>query len=160
MLTQQEADEFMQAEKVVPGHEPMTWTQPSGVRGLATWRAGVEIDGARVGDILCLSNPAVDRPWKFLLTCHGEQVYRLEAQNRRCRHHNPHNAPAGFPNRVTEQTHEHVFVEGLGCECARPLPELAASDHAAIFQWFCIRTCVRVEPPYAHHAIPYQMPLL
>jgi hypothetical protein len=160
MLTQQEADEFMQAEKVVPGREPMTWTQPSGRKGLATWRAGVEIDGARVGEILCLSNPAVERSWKFLLTYRGEQVYRLEAQNRRCRHHNPHNAPTGFPNRVTEQTHEHVFVEGLDCECARPLPELAASDHAAIFQWFCRRTSVRVEPPYAHHAIPYQMSLL
>jgi hypothetical protein len=158
-LTQQEADDFMQAEKVVPGSMPISWAQPSG-GGHAMWRGPVEVDGARVGEVVLLVNPALERGWYFKLSFRGEEVYRLEAKNQLCNHNNPRNRPDGFPSNVAEPTHEHVYIEGLDCRCAQPLGNLASSDHAAIFEWFCTRTHVRIEPPYTAPSIPYQMPML
>lgn len=160
-LTQQEVDEFMLAEKVVPGTEPMTWAQPGkGEASPAMWRGPVEIDAARVGELLLFINPALEREWKFILNCRGEQVYRVDVRNKLARHSNPYNRPPGYPAKVTAPVHEHCYAEGYGCDCARPLADLDSSGHAAIFDWFCTRTHVRIEPPYSFPDIPFQMPML
>ncbi len=158
-LSQAESDDFMLAEKVVSGSQPMKWHQPK-PGGMANWRGPIEIEAARVGEMILLVNPALSRSWCFKLSYRGEDVYRLDVRDRLSRHTNPRNRPLSFPAKLTDTVHEHLFVEGLDCKCAQPVEGLESSGHDAIFEWFCIRTHVRCEPPYTPLSIPYQMPML
>jgi hypothetical protein len=124
------------------------------------WRGPIEIAAVRVGEVLMFVNPALERAYKFMLTCHETQVYRLEVSEGVCRHSNPANRPSSFPAKVVTPNHEHVYVEGLDCRCARPVDALDTSDHRAIFNWFCNRTCVHIDPDYSAPSLPFQMPML
>jgi hypothetical protein len=109
---------------------------------------------------MLLVNPALARRWHFKLSFRGEDVYRLDVRDQLARHSNPRTRPSLFPAKLTDPIHEHVYVEGLDCRCARAVKGLETSDHAAIFDWFCLRTHVRIDPPYTSPSIPYQMPML
>lgn len=148
----------MAAEKLVPGTRRMEWEKPGEHRHYS-WDAPIEVQAARVGELRLLANPKVPRQWSFSLLLRAEEVYRWDVRPKPSGHENPPGCPPGFPNKVPEREHEHVWVEGLACKCARPLGGLAASDHCGIFEAFCTRTHVRFEPEYIAPEAFEQMPL-
>ena len=159
MLAQPEVDEFMAAEKVVPSvGQVMHWTTP--VESKSLWRGSVEVDAHRVGEIIVSACPALPRAWHFKLCFHGDEVYRIDSASGPCRHSNPRNRHASFPGKVSDIVHEHIYVEGLDCKCARGLPDLAASGHDAIFEEFCTRARLRFEPEYRPPQTFHQIPML
>jgi hypothetical protein len=158
VLSQAEVDDFMAAAKVVPGSHVMAWHQPVPSRSL--WRGAVEVEAARVGEVILITNPAIARAWHFKLDYRGEEVYRIDCRSGRIRHTNPANRPNGFDPKVLDGVHEHVYVETLGCDCARGMPRLATSDHAAIFNEFCTRTHVLFQPTYRPPQAFHQLSML
>jgi hypothetical protein len=160
-LSQEEVDEFMAAEKVVLGdpNEPMKWQAP--VPSQRLWRGAVEIDGRRVGEITLYANPAMSRNWLFKLSYRGEEVYQIHVRPNQARHSNPPGCSDKCPEgKVRAREHEHVYVEGLGCRCARSIDGLGASDHRAILDEFCTRARLRFDPGYQSPLTFAQMELL
>jgi hypothetical protein len=145
-LNQAEVNQFMAAEKVVPGSASMEWRKPEPSRYM--WDGPIEIQAARVGTIFLFANPHFPRYWIFKLTFRGEDVYRWDIRPMPGGHDNPPGRPAGYPKSVPEPEHEHVWHERMALRCARPLAGLATSDHRAIFEAFCGRTHVRFGPDY------------
>lgn len=146
MLSQDEADEFMAAPKVVPDHgRPFEWSVSSG--SYAVWRSPVEIRSAEVGEIFLVANRAVDQHWTCKLQRFGDEVYRLDVRPVAVKHKNPPNAPVGFPNRVRSRVHEHSYREGFKTDCAMPMVEFPG-DHTTLLKLFCNRTNVSFEGPY------------
>ena len=151
-LSPQEVEEFMTAEKVVTGQTArgttriMDWQR--GEPDNAIWRVPVEIQAAQVGELFLRANPNLPRHWTFKLLLRREEVIRWDVRPRPGGHNNPPGRPEGFPGKVPEPEHEHLWVEHLDLKCARPLEGLRASEHRAILETFCERTHVRFEPPY------------
>lgn len=142
----------MTADKVVPGQtasgptQLMSWQRPEPDN--AIWRAPIEIQAARVGELFLRVNPSLPRAWTYKLLLGREEVVRWDVRPSPGGHNNPPGRPSEFPSKVPEPEHEHVWIEDLDLRCARPLEDLAASDHRAIFEEFCRRTRVRFEPEY------------
>jgi hypothetical protein len=151
-LTPREVEEFMAADKVVPGRmgggarRKMAWEKPAPDRYF--WQAPLEIEAGRVGDLFLFANPNFARSWVFKLILRGEDVFRWDVRPLPGGHNNPPGRPVGYPGKVREAEHEHTWVEGLDLRCAQPLRGFESSDHRAIFEEFCRRTRVRVEPAY------------
>lgn len=142
----------MSADKVVPARtasgatQLMSWERPQPDR--AIWRAPIEVQAARVGELFLRVNPSFARSWTYKLSLGREEVVRWDVRPLPSGHNNPPGCPDGFPGKVREPEHEHVWVESLDLRCARPLEGLDTSDHRAIFEEFCERTRVRFEPVY------------
>jgi hypothetical protein len=151
-LTPTEVEEFMAAEKVVPGttadggSRRMVWEKPEPDRYF--WRAPIEVEAARVGELFLFANPNFARAWTFKLSLQAEDVYRWDLRPGPSGHNNPPDCPEDFPRKVREAEHEHIWVADLDLKCARPLEGLSTSDHREIFALFCTRTRVRFEPEY------------
>lgn len=156
-LAQADVDAFMAVEKVVPGNTatPMKWAAPVPTRRI--WRGPVEVAGGRVGEIFLLANPSLPRAWTFKLDYHGEKVYRIDVKPAAARHCNLRACPEGFPNKVRNREHEHVYVEGLSDACARPIEGFESSDHRAIFDEFCRRARIVFNPAYISPLLLAQM---
>ncbi len=151
----------MGTEKVVPGDpaEPMKWQAPVAAQRL--WRGPIEIEGRRIGEVVLFANPALSRAWNYKLAFRGEEVYRIDVRPAQARHSNPTGCPAGFSERkVRAREHEHVYVEGLGCRCARALAGFGTSDHRAILEEFCTRAHLRFDPGYQSPLTFAQMQML
>ena len=148
----------MAAEKAVSGAGAMHWTDPGESKSI--WRGAVEIDARRLGEVVLSVSPALPRAWHFKLHLHGEEVYRIDSAPGPCRHSNPRNRPAEFAGKVLDTVHEHLYVEGLACRCARGLPHLVASEHDAIFEEFCARANLRFGPEYRAPRTFHQIPML
>jgi hypothetical protein len=160
-LTQAEVDEFMAAEKVVPRDPaaPMKWAAPVPSRRM--WRGRVEIEGRRLGEVLLLANPSLPRAWTYKLDYRSEPVYRIDVKSGPARHPNPTRCPSDFPpGKVRGREHEHIYMEGLDCECARPLGGLGSSGHRAILDEFCTRARIRFLPGYESPLLFAQMQML
>lgn len=142
----------MAAEKVVrgvtAGDAPlrMVWQKPEPDRYF--WRAPVEVEAARVGELMLFVNPNFARSWFFKLILRDEDVYRWDVAPPPKKHSNPPDRPEGFPGKVYDLEHEHVWVEALDLKCARSLEGFSSSDHRGMFFAFCDRTHVRFEPHY------------
>lgn len=142
----------MAAEKVVRGvttggaPRRIEWQKPEPDRYF--WRVPVEVDAAYVGELMLFANPNFPRSWHFKLILRDEEVCRWDVAPPPTKHSNPPGRPDGFPGKVYDAEHEHVWVEGLDLKCARPLEGFSSSDHRAIFEAFCDRTNVRFEPDY------------
>jgi hypothetical protein len=146
VLRQREADEFMAAAKVVPGAgRPFVWRESE---AWARARFPVEVDAIQQGEAILVSSREEPQHWTFKLTYHGDEVYRLDVRPLG-NHPNPWNRPAGFPKSVRERVHEHVYVEGLGVDCARPCTDQTVTTHRPMFDTFCDLARVAFEPPYA-----------
>lgn len=136
----------MSALKTVPGKEPLTWQTRH------TWancRCPVEVEAAEVAQMVLVASLEIPEHWVFELRLHGDPVYRVDVRPVG-NHPNPINRPDGFPRKVPEKVHEHVYVEGLSDRCARPLEDQSIGDHAAMFERFCARsrlTCGRPHTP-------------
>lgn len=160
-LAQEDVDAFMAAEKLVPGDPSvaMKWAAPVPSRRL--WRGPVEMEGRRMGEVILLANPSLPRAWTYKLDYRGEKVYRIDVRPSQARHRNPRACPARFPSgKVRSREHEHCYVAGLDCDCARPLEGFEASDHRAILDEFCRRAHIRFRPGYASPLLFAQMQLL
>lgn len=153
-LTPDEVTEFMAARKVVPARTDddklrrMTWESPSPERYLC--RAPLYVDAVRVGQLTLFINPAFDRSWSFNLSLRGEMVFRWDAKPTPSGHNNPRRGcPEGFERKVRKPEHEHVWVEGLDCDCARDLPDdVDTSSHERMFEEFCKRSNVQIDAEY------------
>jgi hypothetical protein len=105
----------------------MTWQAPTPERYLC--RAPLEVDAVRVGELFLFINPAFDRSWSFTLSLRGEQVSRWDVKPTVSGHNNPRRGcPEGFGRKVRKPEHEHVWVEGLDCRCARALEDVDTSN--------------------------------
>ena len=145
----------MAADKVVR-ERPMDWqTRRSGHRW---WRGPVEVDGHRVGEVYLNANPALPRAWNFKLLLRGVDVYRIDVRPGPSGHCNTA-CPAAFPRKVREPEHEHFYVEGLGCRCARPIEGIEAASDPEVFDLFCERTRLAFEPPYTSPFVHAQLQL-
>ena len=148
-LTQGEVDDFMLAEKIVPARRSRVIEWDCRTPDKCLWRAPIEVDAVRVGEIVLFVNPSFDRSWIFKLRYQEQTVYAWHVRPIPGNHPNPGGRPRGFPRKVPEPEHEHIWVKGLECSCAKPLPGLETSDHSATFQSFCKRTRVRCKPVYS-----------
>jgi len=128
VLSQQEADDFMAAAKVVSGQ--LDWIAG---RDAAACKGWVEVGGARVGTVVFVASLEFDHWWSFNMLLHGDEVYRLDIRplGATPNHPNPWNRPEGFEKRVRGHIHEHIYIEGLGVECARTVDRPIPIDHAA-----------------------------
>lgn len=143
-LSQGEVDAFMAADKVVP-ERPMKWgTRKSGHRW---WRGPLEVGGHRVGEVYFNANPALPRSWTFKTIFHGTEVYRLDVHSGPSGHCNTA-CPDDFPRKVRTAEHEHVYIEGLGCKCARPIAGIETASDPEVFALYCERTRLTFEPTY------------
>jgi hypothetical protein len=125
------------------------------------WRGPVEIEGRQMGQVILLANPSLSRAWTYKLDYRGENVYRIDVKPSPARHGNPRACPSDFPaGKVRSREHEHVYVQGLDCDCARPLAGLGSSDHRAILEEFCARANIRFLPGYASPLLFAQMTML
>lgn len=149
MLSQQEAQEFMDAPKSVPRRKPLDWGTPNSSNEWASIRAPVETGGAQVGEVFFVAHLHRDRWWMFKLDCHGTPVYRLEMRPIPNDHPNPCRCPQEFPRHVRALVHEHVYFERLGTQCAREIDCALPPEHADALALFCERALLTVEAKYA-----------
>ena len=159
-LTQAEVDQFMSADKRVPNGGEMRWQEAGGKsRAQAYWRGLVEVEAVAVGTVYLHLNRQFLRRWTYKLSLHGVDVYRIDVRTAPARHSNPPGCPDGFPRRVTEPEHEHVWVQGLDLRCARSLDGLAGAAHRQVFDEFCKRARLTVEPVYSDPPADVQLEL-
>jgi hypothetical protein len=123
----------------------MAWT----MRGdyAAQWTAPVEVDAEAVAQLYLDVLTNETRHWRFKLRLAGEDLYRWDIRPTRGGHKNT-GCPRGFPASVPEAEHEHLWVEGLRCKCAKPLKGVSDTNHRDTFAKFCARTRLEFEPPY------------
>lgn len=160
-LSRQEVDDFMAAEKVIPATRiggdiaVMTWRkQPEGV----LWQGPIEVGVARIGRVTLYVNALEERNWTFKLALQGEEVYQWHLRGF-SNHSNPPagTRPAGFPREVRGD-HEHVWVEGLDCNCALPLDLSDRDTYEHTFASFCERSNTRFDPTLVSPPIQLQLP--
>ena len=144
-LSAAEVQEFLDARKVVRARV-MEWEKPAPDRYL--WTAPIEVDATRVGQLFLFVNPNLPRAWIFKLSLHGEEVLQWHVKPGPSGHNNPPDRPEGFDRKVREPEHEHVWIEGLDCRCARALEGFSTSDHRAIFEAFCEKANIDFQPDY------------
>jgi hypothetical protein len=150
VLPQAEVDAFMATEKVVPGSQTsFMWSENN---AWANYRCPLEVKAAQVGELSFVASLEVPEWWSFEITYRGEFAYRIDVRPVG-NHPNPRNRPAGFPKKVPEVVHEHVYVEGLNDRCARPLADQSVGTHLEMFDRFrgiADVTCERlyVTPPH------------
>jgi hypothetical protein len=138
VLSQQEADDFRAAAKVVPESDgPLVWRKSS--KNVVVCDVGVEIDAVEVGTLLMVADLEVDRHWSFGLLRERQEVYRIDVRpiGRTPSHGNPCNCPADFPRKVRAHVHEHIYVEGLGVECAKAIECDLPALHSTALALFC-----------------------
>ena len=144
-LTQSEVDGFLAAPKAVSRHSDMRWVSTGGSIDQYRWRGRVEEGGVTKGILLLVVNRAVPRSWNFDLQLRGEEVYAwhfktpINHRNKGC--------PAGFPARV-KVPHEHLWLEGSGYQCARPLDDMATWSHHQVLDSFCQQSNIAFQPMY------------
>ena len=112
------------------------------------WRGPIEVEARTVGELFLFVNPQHERAWLFKLILHNEEVYRWDVRPLPAGHNNPPGCPEGFPRKVRAPEHEHVWIEGIDCNCARPLDGIDPSSHEHMFVEFCKRTKVAFQPGY------------
>jgi hypothetical protein len=143
-LTQDEADEFMAAQKSVPAGGAMDWQQRS---PWASCRFPVEVSAAQVGELILITSIEIPEKWSFVLTFRGDEVYLLHVRPIG-NHRNPENRPAGFPRKVPEKVHAHIYVEGSGMTCAKPAADQGISNHQEMLSRFCDLAHLAFGPEY------------
>lgn len=146
----------MAAAKVVPNRaRPFVWVNGGSWRRV---RLPLESEsGAQNGEIVLVASVEEVERWVFKVLYRTEEVYRLDVREAG-NHPNPANSPENFPKKVPEMVHEHVYCEGLGMKCARPLPSQIVGLHVDMFETFCDRARIECEPVY--QAPPLVVPRL
>jgi hypothetical protein len=151
-LTQAEVDEFMACQKRVSARgRTMDWA----MRGeyAAQWTAPIEVESEAVAQLFLNVLTNQPRYWQFKLRMAGEEVYRWDIRPKRGKHKNT-GCPRGFPATVPEPEHEHLWIEGLACKCAKPLKGVSGTNHRETFAKFCTRIRLEFEPPYEAPPLP------
>ncbi len=113
----------------------------------AQWTAPVEVESEAVAQLFVHVLTNQPRYWRFKLRLAGEEVYRWDIRPKRGKHKNT-SCPRGFPATVPEPEHEHLWIEGLGCKCAKPLKGISDTNHRETFAKSCTRVRLEFEPQY------------
>jgi hypothetical protein len=119
----------------------------------AQWTAPVEVEAASIAQLFLHVLTNQPRYWLFKLRLGGEEVYSWHIRPIRGGHKNT-GCPREFPPSVREPEHEHLWVDGLGCKCAKPLKGVSDTDHRETFAKFCTRARLDFEPPYEPPPLP------
>lgn len=101
------------------------------------WRGPVEVGGLQEGEVFLIAQQDKDLRWTFKLDYQGEPVYRLEVRPNANSHSNPAVPRDGFPAKVRDLVHEHMYVEGWGTDYARPVQCDKPSRHEDMLAVFC-----------------------
>jgi hypothetical protein len=152
-LSQAEVDEFIAAEKVVPGGEGgpgprrIVWAEMSPKRML--WQAPVFVAGARVATLYLIVNPRHARAWVCKLYFRKADVFEWNIKPKATKHRNM-GCPAdrGFAPSIKCAEHEHVWIEGHGRDCAKALDGLDEANHRDVFERFCEAARIDFHPDY------------
>ncbi len=149
-LRQGQVDEFMAAQKRVEGttggrQRRMDWLR-RGPRAVF-WIASVQVEAMAVGSLFLLIHTPRPRHWLFKVHLAREEVYRWDIRPVEGDHSNT-GCPRGFPAKVRAREHEHFWIEGLGCHCAKHLKGVERTGHEETFRKFCVRTRIEFEPTY------------
>ena len=151
----------MSADKVVRSangeRAPMRWDAPRPKRRRC--RLPVEVDAKQVGEFFMLANSNFERSWNFWLVHLAEEVYRWDLRPGISGHSNPKACPDGFPRNVPQPEHEHLWVEGLDCDCALPLDDGPRTDHEGVLGEFCRRANIRFGMAYVHPTPEFRFPV-
>lgn len=80
------------------------------------------------GELVLVHHLRTPRHWAFKLIWNGTEVYRWDFKplSEPVRHTNPVRRPPGFPRRVTDRVHEHIFSPDHEMSLAKALP---GEDH-------------------------------
>lgn len=151
-LAQVDVDAILAASKEVAGDSRLSWRRRSEAVRMA--RVPVELHAVEIGEVLLTVNVAHARWWSFKFTVRGVEVRRWDFQppGAPCRHSNPPARPVGWPGKVRQPEHEHVYLEGLATECARPLDGAMHLDHHEAYARFC--DAINVDPKASYVAPP------
>lgn len=146
-LTASDVHGFLAEPKTTPAGA-MRWTERS--LHVRMCRVPLEVDGARVGELLMIVNVALPRAWNFKVMRRGEEVLRWDFACGPCRHRNRKACvEAGLPKIVQALEQEHLWRPGAGMSCAEPLPgEHSASSHQDVLDALCRRAMIKVEVSY------------
>lgn len=150
-LSQGDVDGFLALRKEIPSSRRASWGKRS--EHVRTARLPVFSSGVQRGELLLVFHLDHARHWTFKLLRLGSEVLRWDAQPPPHSHSNPSSRPAGWPRKLRDCDHEHVWHPLLEMRLARPSPELeAAPDHAAAFVAFCERA--NIDPNNAYQPPP------
>jgi hypothetical protein len=143
-ITREAVEAFLAAPKrVVARGGEIRWTAIS--LDSLRWRAPVEVEATAQGMLWLLVNRSLPRTWNFKLELRGEAVSMWHFKP--LVHHRNIGCPDDFPKRVRGE-HEHVWIEGRGMDCARPLKNLGSSSHEQVLRSFCERTNIDLQAVY------------
>jgi hypothetical protein len=158
--TRDEVDAFLAADKVVPGARQIEWEKGDPTR--VFWTHAVQVDGAQLGLVRFHVNAQLPRSWLFKLLLHRAEVYRLDVKPTLANHGNgpKRRRPAGFPRKVTDPEHEHIWHEDhQNMDLALGITELRGSSHEECMREFCKRARIDFEPIYTDPTKGVQLPL-
>lgn len=145
-LTQADVDQFLAADKSTAAGSRMRWIS----RNIHNRRChvAVEAEGIRVGELILIANVALARHWTFMLLRRRAEILRWDLVMPPYRHRNPKMCGDGYPRVVRQLEHEHLWRDGCGTRCVRPVADLATSTHREAMDAFCERAKIKVQPPY------------
>lgn len=150
-LAQADVDAVISASKAVSDGARLAWRKRNEYMRVA--RVPVELRAIEVGEVLATVNVAHARWWSFKFTLRGVEVRRWDfLPHPPCRHSNPPGRPAGWPGKVRALEHEHVWFQGLGTDCARPLDGTQQLDHHEAYARFCHE--IHIDPRKSYEPPP------
>jgi hypothetical protein len=143
-LEQRQVEDYLLADKMVRRPSAMRWTRITNDHLAAAFH--VEVDEIAVGSLRLVHLSAVPRHYNMNLELDSEQVCMWHVKE--FGKHRNRGCPDGFPGRVQNKPHEHVWVAGRGVECIREIGGIDGLTPEESLRVFCERLSIEFRPEY------------
>ena len=152
-LDEREAYDFLLAAKTVKRPAAMRWVRVTQDHLRASFH--VEVGSVSVGELSIVHTSALPRHYNLNLDLQGETVCMWHIRD--FGKHRNRNCPDGFPGRVKNRPHQHVWVAGRGTDCVKEIEGLDGQSPPETLAPFCERLSIEFRPPYAPPIIADQL---
>jgi len=152
-LDERDVRDFLIATKCVKRPATVRWVRTTQDTLRASFH--VEVESVSVGELSIVHTSALPRHYNLGLDLQGETVFMWHIHD--VGKHRNKNCPDGFPGRVTNRPHQHVWVAGRGTDCVKEIDEIDGQSPQEVLALFCERLFIRFEPAYAAPIIADQL---
>jgi hypothetical protein len=152
-LDEREVHDFLLAAKTVKRPAAMRWVRVTQDHLRASFH--MEVDSVSVGELSIVHTSALPRHYNLNLDLQGETVCMWHIRD--FGKHRNKNCPGGFPGRVKNRPHQHVWVAGRATDCVKEIEGLDGQSPQETLALFCERLSIEFGPPYAPPIIADQL---